>query len=915
MLFFDVFLLFLHKIVNGTTFVVYNTMKQYLLWIGIHFFLCTSFAQKQLSFAHQNIHQLPVQVQNNKNLTHLDISYTQLKELPTWLAQCPQLQSLNISGLSFDKPLEVAEIISKCPSLTHLIWNDAQLVYFPITLCKSKKLSNLQLNNNAIQVVPKAIKQLTQLKQLALSNNLIDSLPKEILALQQLYHLDFSFNPGIVTTYNYLVLKKMPQLTSLSLRGAIYLPDYLTHLVQLKQLDLAHGKFSQLPKNMQALNKIEHLNFEWNNRIPIHELIEQISTWKNLSDLTIGYPEMHRLPYNLNKFYNLKQLTIGYSCLEEIPPSFKQIPLHQLHIHHCTLRNLNQVLGNATAQANLKVLKLVNNVYVDKKWEVSLPSLDSLIVPNNDWMYWPFARTKVNFLDVSGNQINVNNLSEMSYQTVVGLASSGNLVYPKSFTKNHLALKDSLSTGVKRVIYANVGEVFDLPGNIRVNVPHNAFITQQHNLVKGDVVLHIQQLHESKDYFTTKLPTWDEHGNGMHLNQAIKIDAYDLDGKRVAIDQTRAIEITYYVPVKDNWRVLSFDYFHQKWVEGNFKTMACAIDEPEIAPDAFKAWVLRNMEVMEGVKKVNLDQANVYFKLKHNKRKNTLNFELTPDLGLGTILHPIVDQNKLYYPEWKVYKDIRWNYMQEDVEAAITKILQLEVKPQTDKIGKKGTFTVNTQELSNILLQPNPKADNYLLSFYLAKDTFSLEVLPYLSILKPKKIQKWHRVRYEKYTKKLAKRNEQWAVMDSAYFKALYRQQKKIQHNFLKNRDSLWHEKPVFATQAPAVFQYTALLHDHTWLTLGKNLVLKNPSTIEATFKIGKQVNHSKYGLAYHTQNKYFYWFDPKALSIPEADALMVYFLIGNKYLYQGVININNQEVPLTPVRTSSEPQNLPPNE
>ena len=93
----------------------------------------------------------------------------------------------------------------------------------------------------------------------------------------------------------------------------------------------------------------------------------------------------------------------------------------------------------------------------------------------------------------------------------------------------------------------------------------------------------------------------------------------------------------------------------------------------------------------------------------------------------------------------------------------------LSESAEKPKINRKSSFYFYVLDIKDIRVFPNPKDDNYLIQFIQGRDTFSVAALPFLPVLKANKIQRWHRRKYKKYRKSLAKRKEKWTEMESLY--------------------------------------------------------------------------------------------------------------------------------------------------
>jgi len=135
----------------------------------------------------------------NKNLKKLDISGTDLREMPNEIFELKHLTNLNLSGnnltkintkISCLKKLKVLylgynQIQSMDPILRNTnIWylsmSNNQIKEIPKNIHKLYKLETLFLGYNKIKIIPSNLRHIKCLEDLHLRNNLIDSIPEFI---------------------------------------------------------------------------------------------------------------------------------------------------------------------------------------------------------------------------------------------------------------------------------------------------------------------------------------------------------------------------------------------------------------------------------------------------------------------------------------------------------------------------------------------------------------------------------------------------------------------------------------------------------------------------------------------------------------------------------------------------------------
>lgn len=852
-------------------------------------------AQKEVSYINQNISVLPYSLQNNKDLEVLDLSKTNIEKLPEWLSKFPNLKSVKLNHTRLKNPLNDAQILAECKELIELQWNYGHLAYFPTPLLNCKKLKILHLEGNAVNYIPKNIEYLS-LTQLNLANNCIDSLPNEIIKMRYLKEINLSFNPALSIGYNYKIIAKNTSIESLILQGCTMLPKELGEVKHVKKLDLSFASFNKIPNEIKNLNTVVYLKVYHCKTIEIHEIIEQISSWKKLNCLHIGSPNFNRLPYNINKLTQLKYLIIQNSCLIQSPTIVQKIALKKIEFIKCEFSNLSDVLLPFIQNNNIKNISIKECNFKDYDFELNLGNKDSVVFTDNKMYQFPFKAESIKYLNVKGNYITSKTLQEIKTNKIEGAISENNLSYSKEFIGTKKINLDSSHTAFKITVYENIGGIFSLPNGAQLHVPNDAFLDSNHKTLKGDIVMHFTYLQNAKDILVNEIPLWDKNLQAIHLLQGFKLELYS-NGKPVFISNKNPLKIIYQSGL-ENPLMMYYNNYKKQWETNEKIKEECNLKIETINENPFKIFMLNNSKNLGSDYQVNIYRGKIQIKLKHNRQKESLNFDLIAEEDYGLKIPGTNNSFTLAYPELKPYQNIRWNYMGRELNDDLIKILNLSLTPETDKIGRKSTFLVKTNQLSNVLLYPNPDEDNYIFEFALPTDTIKIPVLPYIAIIKPKKIQRWHRKKYEEYEKKLGKRERQWTVIDSAFVKALYKNQKKLQQIAQNYMPSLTE----ISQKSTQIFTHSTPITQTGWNILAKPITEKQWVKIEPTFYVNNKQNYSKDCLIYHPDKKYFYWSNTKELWIPTDTELQVYVKVGKNFVYTSSINSNSNKIVLNKV-------------
>jgi Leucine-rich repeat (LRR) protein len=125
--------------------------------------------------------------------TSLDLSEKGLVHLSSEIGQLKSLKKLNL-WLNF-KLIELPIEIWQLSNLTHLNLSSNQLTEIPIEIGQLTNLTHLHLFNNQLKEIPIEIGQLANLKELWLFNNQLTQIPIEIEQLLNLTTLYLWDNP------------------------------------------------------------------------------------------------------------------------------------------------------------------------------------------------------------------------------------------------------------------------------------------------------------------------------------------------------------------------------------------------------------------------------------------------------------------------------------------------------------------------------------------------------------------------------------------------------------------------------------------------------------------------------------------------------------------------------------------------
>jgi len=171
---------------------------------------------KVLNLSYCPVHDLPSAIKGHRQLEHLDISLTQIDELPRWVYKLPlkklywhggderffpeearfkvkqirqlwaEWQSLEILDLSYQQIIDVSLHVREWSRLKYLNLSYNQMDELPEEFCAIEALQEVDLSYNHLQDLPMGIQHWQNLRKLKLDGNPLTKLPEALHALKNL---------------------------------------------------------------------------------------------------------------------------------------------------------------------------------------------------------------------------------------------------------------------------------------------------------------------------------------------------------------------------------------------------------------------------------------------------------------------------------------------------------------------------------------------------------------------------------------------------------------------------------------------------------------------------------------------------------------------------------------------------------
>lgn len=716
-----------------------------------------------LDLSNEGFVELPASLETCKKLKKLKLNNNRITFLPKWFKDFVNLEELDISGNRKLNINQAFSLISKLPKLRKLTANHCNMFYLPVAIRKAEALKEVNLSDNHIKYLP-PIFEYTFWEKLDLSYNCIDTLPSTLVFMNTLKSLDLSFTPAIEQKLTYYNLEFLNNLESLKISGANNLPKEVSKLDFIKELILSNGTFETLPEEFQKITTLKKLDVRGCDNLKISDLIESlVGSYKTLKELKVGNKNLTTMPFNISKLRKIEKLYIDNSCVEKISSSFSRFRGKQVSFRNCSFSNPTDVFKEIGKNKKVKKVFITDCVFGRSDWQIEgSEKLEEIHINNCGLTYIPLDVKRfpqLNLLDLKGNKIAKNKINWNSPKTIIG-ADYQTIAYKKKELKDWDYSQNQKT--IKRMIYTQVGDIFHLPSGAKVEVLPECFIGTGNTTIIGDVKLEIKEFIEPSDFALSKYPSYLPNGDVSDTKYAIEIRAFH-EGKEVYVKSDKPITI--FPNFENKYALEKYFYLNYKsqWLNLNQKTNVCVDNsEAQITPNCIDYSKMPRMTQ-------DLKVSKVFVKLSLKKKRKKLNFEITPEYGYREqLLNPFGDKIK-GYPELKHYKGIKWRYEGDSLEKDLRKLYFLSDESKAEKLKKYNNIRAYVLDIKDIRVYPNPEDDNYLIQFIQGRDTFSIEALPYLTIYKAKKIQRWHKVKYRKYKKGYLKRKDKWLKLDTTF--------------------------------------------------------------------------------------------------------------------------------------------------
>ncbi|XP_060826795.1 protein flightless-1 isoform X1 [Bombus pascuorum] len=307
-----------------------------------------------------NLTEIPEEMGKLLKLEHLSLVKNRLERLYGELTELCCLRTLNIRRNNIKSSGIPAELFH-LEELTTLDLSHNNLKEVPEGLERARSLLNLNLSHNHIETIPNTLFiHLTDLLFLDLSNNKLETLPPQTRRLANLQTLNLNHNP-----LGHFQLRQLPSLMNLmalqmcdTQRTLNNIPSSLETLTNLQELDLSQNNLPRVPDALYSLLNLRRLNLSDNQ---ITELSTAIELWTKLETLNICRNKLSAIPASLCKIVTLRRLYLNDNQLdfEGIPSGIGK--LSSLQVFSAANNRLEMIPEGLCRCGSLKKLILSSN--------------------------------------------------------------------------------------------------------------------------------------------------------------------------------------------------------------------------------------------------------------------------------------------------------------------------------------------------------------------------------------------------------------------------------------------------------------------------------------------------------------------------------------------------------------------------
>jgi Leucine-rich repeat (LRR) protein len=243
-----------------------------------------------------------LKLSKNSTITNLTIRGDIRGKLPKNYSNLENLEMLLLSRNNLKKFPRLK--LGKKVTQLDLSVNNVNVV--PSRVKKYKNLKSLNLNANKVNKIKPGIEQLKNLETLSFYRNNLPGLPSMLYEMKSLRVIDLYYN-HITEVKKEIANWKNLEILYLSNNEITSIPEEIGELTNLRELYLHHNKISQLPASIAKLTSLGILRFNHNY---MKEWPAGVASLTGLMTLDCSYNFFETIPINDFEFQNMRLLSL-----------------------------------------------------------------------------------------------------------------------------------------------------------------------------------------------------------------------------------------------------------------------------------------------------------------------------------------------------------------------------------------------------------------------------------------------------------------------------------------------------------------------------------------------------------------------------------------------------------------------------
>ena len=676
--------------------------------------LATPEEVRVLDLSGQSLTELPAEIQQLKNLRTLILSDNDLKVVPAEIAKLEGLHEIYLNGNTHLDAKSTLNRLGELSQLEVLDISNCALTFVPYDIGYLTNLKQLDASDNYLLALPDEVKYLRKIESVDLSNNQLKDVDFMIAFWQKLKRLDLSENEGLFLDDLFVSTSLLPNLDHLHLSHVSGLPDEVRDL-NARTLKLSDSDLRKLPEKLTENRGLSQIVFENCPNLRLPQVVDVLSKLPQLARVGFNQQGWREVPSELKRLQGINRLDLIGNELSD-PASLDEF-------------------------SHLKTIDLRGNSYE---------------APDFTYLYGKHPET-----DIIAGELPFRAQPERTIQEPIptlGIIAEQTTVSAEEASELQL-------------------------GATLFQIPENAFVDASGAIVSGKVDLSYREFNDPTTIFLSGIPMkYDSAGMAYDFQSAGMMEfRASQNGVEVFPNPEALIEAS----IGTDWQGEDFNLYQLDDASGTWETSEQKIEVAQAALDT----------VASG-------EADLW-----NFRRNTLrptrNRVVKAKIGINVKPHPKSGGFMLEFRNWKTdiessqagktFPDVRlmaqhdWIYDGDHPNRDFARLDSIDflIRKMSRKYRVKSILPSDVKRfeaggpemVSDVRLEVNPEADNYLLTLEVLGKSYVTEVYPWFGDQHPDKEIRGNRRFTKSLDRELRRRHSLWKRTD----KVVERERKKYE--------------------------------------------------------------------------------------------------------------------------------------